>query len=246
MALALVAVASTEAFMAPAAWTSAPASNRAVAKSGLSSLSMKVFDWKRRAEYAADPRVGDLAEGKYGVLGNLQPAPGSKKGKNRKGRGIAAGQGATCGFGMRGQKSRSGKPTRAGFEGGQMPLYRRLPKLVGKGKGRDGHQKANFGLVPLSVLNKCADNSEVTYESCLAAGHMTKLHIKKGTSVLRGKQLVKVIGCNDENREPVKLSAKGLTVKAHAFTASAVEQIQASGGKCVLLNPVTGEDLKMD
>lgn len=55
-----------------------------------------------------------------------------------------------------------------------------------------------------------------------------------------------VVGCNDENREPVKLTAKGLTVKAHAFTASAVEQIQANGGKCVLLNPVTGEDLKMD
>jgi hypothetical protein len=50
---------------------------------------------------------------------------------------------------------------RAGFEGGQMPLYRRLPKLVGKGLGRDGHQKANFGLLKLSVLNKCADNSEV-------------------------------------------------------------------------------------
>ena len=246
MALALVAAASTEAFMAPAAWSSAPVSNRAVAKSGLSSLQMKVFDWKKRAALAADPSVGQLSEGKYGILGNLAPAPGSKKPKNRKGRGIAAGQGATCGFGMRGQKSRSGRPTRAGFEGGQMPLYRRLPKLVGKGLGRDGHQKANFGLLKLSVLNKCADNSEVSYETCLEAGHMTKLKIKKGTSVMRGKQLVKVIGCNDENREPVKLTAKGLTVKAHAFTASAVEQIQANGGKCVLLNPVTGEDLKMD
>lgn len=232
--------------MSPAAWTSAPASNRAVAKSGLTSLQMKVFDWKKRAALAADPSVGMLSEGKYGILGNLAPAPGSKKGKTRKGRGIAAGQGATCGFGMRGQKSRSGRPTRAGFEGGQMPLYRRLPKRVGKGMGRDGHEKANFGLLNLAVLNKCADNSEVTYESCLEAGHMTKLHIKKGPTVLRGKQLVKIIGCNDENREPVKLSAKGLTVKAHAFTASAVEQIQANGGKCVLLNPVTGEDLKMD
>ena len=59
-------------------------------------------------------------------------------------------------------------------------------------------------------------------------------------------EMEQVIGCNDENREPVKLTAKGLTVKAHAFTASAVEQIQANGGKCVLLNPVTGEDLQMD
>jgi len=85
----------------------------------------------------SDPHA--LPHKQYGILGNLQPAPGSKKGKNRKGRGIAAGQGATCGFGMRGQKSRSGAPTRPGFEGGQMPLYRRLPKLVGKGKGRDGY-----------------------------------------------------------------------------------------------------------
>lgn len=54
------------------------------------------------------------------------------------------------------------------------------------------HEKANFGLLNLAVLNKCADDSEVTYESCLAAGHMTKLHIKKGPTVLRGKQLVKV------------------------------------------------------
>ena len=166
------------------------------------------------------------------------------------------------------------------------------------------HQKANYGLLNLAVLNKCADNSEVSYETCLEAGHMNKLHIKKGPTILRGKQMVpcprsvffcvflsgtlslppplsllcqsvclsvclsvsqsgclsacaslsvttcgmqvKVIGCNDENREPVKLTAKGLTVKAHAFTASAVEQIQANGGKCVLLNPVTGQDLDMD
>ena len=62
-------------------------------------------------------------------LDNLQPQPGARRRKTRKGRGIAAGQGASCGFGMRGQKSRSGRPTRPGFEGGQMPLYRRVPKL---------------------------------------------------------------------------------------------------------------------
>jgi len=246
LALALVAAAGTEAFMAPASLSGLASSNRVAVKSGLNALEMKVFDWKKRAALAADPAVGQLSEGKYGLLGNLAPAPGSKRPKTRKGRGISAGQGATCGFGMRGQKSRSGRPTRAGFEGGQMPLYRRLPKIVGKGVGRDGHQKANYGLLNLAVLNKCADNSEVSYETCLEAGHMNKLHIKKGPTILRGKQMVKVIGCNDENREPVKLTAKGLTVKAHAFTASAVEQIQANGGKCVLLNPVTGQDLDMD
>lgn len=61
-----------------------------------------------------------------------------------------------------------------GFEGGQMPLYRRLPKYVGRPMG-PGHHKTNYGLIKLSVLNKCDANSEVTYESCLAAGHMTKV-----------------------------------------------------------------------
>ena len=63
------------------------------------------------------------------TLETLQSNKGSRRKKMRKGRGIAAGQGASCGFGMRGQKSRSGRPTRPGFEGGQMPLYRRVPKL---------------------------------------------------------------------------------------------------------------------
>lgn len=64
-------------------------------------------------------------------LNNLGPQPGSKKNAKRKGRGHSAGQGGSCGFGMRGQKSRSGPGVRKGFEGGQMPLYRRIPKLRG-------------------------------------------------------------------------------------------------------------------
>lgn len=64
-------------------------------------------------------------------LDNLGPQPGSRKKAKRKGRGHAAGQGGSCGFGMRGQKSRSGPGVMRGFEGGQMPLYRRLPKLRG-------------------------------------------------------------------------------------------------------------------
>jgi len=220
---------------------SAPALSRA--QGALSGLSMKVFDWKKRDARAENPDVGIATAGEFGFLGNLSPAPGAHKKKTRKGRGIAAGQGATCGFGMRGQKSRSGRPTRPGFEGGQMPLYRRLPKYVGRPMG-PGHTKANYGLLKLAVLNKFSEGSEVTYASALEAGHMTKLKISKGCSVIRGKQLVKVIGCNDENGEPVTLGVKGLTVKAHAFTASAVEQIQAAGGTCVLLNPVTGAPIE--
>lgn len=72
-------------------------------------------------------------------LDNLGPQPGSRKKQKRKGRGHAAGQGGSCGFGMRGQKSRSGPGVRRGFEGGQMPLYRRLPKLRGIAGGNQNH-----------------------------------------------------------------------------------------------------------
>eukprot|EP00529_Nitzschia_sp_RCC80_P042145 CAMPEP_0113488196 /NCGR_PEP_ID=MMETSP0014_2-20120614/25893_1 /TAXON_ID=2857 /ORGANISM="Nitzschia sp." /LENGTH=141 /DNA_ID=CAMNT_0000381903 /DNA_START=109 /DNA_END=530 /DNA_ORIENTATION=+ /assembly_acc=CAM_ASM_000159 len=102
-----------------------------------SSLSMKLYDWKRRE--ADETAINDLDNYEF-TVDSLKPAPGSRKAKTRKGRGISAGQGATCGFGMRGQKSRSGRPTRAGFEGGQNPLYRRLPKFQGKPLG-PGHTK---------------------------------------------------------------------------------------------------------
>ena len=79
----------------------------------------------------------------------LQANKGSRRKKMRKGRGIAAGQGASCGFGMRGQKSRSGRPTRPGFEGGQMPLYRRVPKL----KHFPIVNQKNFTVLNVSSLN---------------------------------------------------------------------------------------------
>ena len=97
----------------------APAVVRAPAQTA---MQMKLYDWKRR-EAAEDASVGATEF----RVDNIKPAPGATKRKMRKGRGISAGQGATCGFGMRGQKSRSGRPMRAGFEGGQTPLYRRLP-----------------------------------------------------------------------------------------------------------------------
>merc|ERR1712147_285704 len=104
---------------------------------------------------------------------NLKYAPGSRPDKMRKGRGIAAGQGATCGFGMRGQKSRSGRPTRPGFEGGQIPLYRRMPKWVGRPMG-PGHSKTEYALIKFDPLNECDENAEVSYDSMLEAGVMTK------------------------------------------------------------------------
>ena len=120
-----------------------------------SSLSMKLFDWKRRD--ADESAINDVDNFEF-ALDNLRPAPGSRQRKKRKGRGIAAGQGATCGFGMRGQKARSGRPTRAGFEGGQNPLYRALPKFVGRPTG-PGHTKTIYNTIKLDELNGVASGS---------------------------------------------------------------------------------------
>ena len=116
---------------------------------------MKVFDWKRRE--ADESAINDLDNFEF-TMDNLKPAPGSRPKKTRKGRGISAGQGATCGFGMRGQKARSGRPTRAGFEGGQQPLYRRLPKFVGKPLG-PGHKRKIYNIIKLDQLNDVAPGS---------------------------------------------------------------------------------------
>ncbi len=93
-------------------------------------------------------------------LESLQSNQGSRRKKMRKGRGIAAGQGASCGFGMRGQKSRSGRPTRPGFEGGQMPLYRRVPKL----KHFPIVNQKNFTVLNVSSLNSLKDGTVVNLD----------------------------------------------------------------------------------
>jgi len=169
-----------------------------------------VYDWKTRGVAAPSKESLDLS--------NLQVAPGSHKGKTRKGRGISAGQGATCGFGTRGQKSRSGRSVRPGFEGGQIPLYRRLPKFVGRPMG-PGHSKTEYGIVKLNVLNACAEGSTVDYAS-----------LQEQRLVSKSKYtLKKVVG------GPEDYTAKGLTVKAHAFTTSARAAIEGNGGTCVVL-----------
>ena len=127
-----------------------------------STLSMKLFDWKRRQ--SDETNINDVENFAF-TLDTLRPAPGSRHRKKRKGRGIAAGQGATCGFGMRGQKSRGGNPTRPGFEGGQTPLYRRLPKFVGKPMG-PGYSKTVYNLIKLEELNSVPSGSICTCKYC--------------------------------------------------------------------------------
>ena len=146
-------------------------------------------------------------------LDSLKPNKGARRRKLRKGRGIAAGQGASCGFGMRGQKSRSGRPTRPGFEGGQMPLYRRVPKLQ---HFPLVHQK-HFTVLHVSALNSVKDGNTVNLDSLVKEGIVTS-----------PKHPLKILGNGD-------LSVK-LTVQAAAFTASARTKIEAAGGSCEILD----------
>ncbi|WP_411871304.1 50S ribosomal protein L15 [Vulcanococcus limneticus] len=140
-------------------------------------------------------------------LQSLKPQTGARRRKLRKGRGIAAGQGASCGFGMRGQKSRSGRPTRPGFEGGQMPLYRRVPKL----KHFTLINPKNYTVINVGRLADLKAGSTVNIDTLVKEGLVTS-----------PKHPLKVLG-NGE------LSVK-LTVQAAAFTASARAKIEAAGG----------------
>jgi large subunit ribosomal protein L15 len=142
-------------------------------------------------------------------LQSLSPQKGARRRKLRKGRGIAAGQGASCGFGMRGQKSRSGRPTRPGFEGGQMPLYRRVPKL----KHFTVINPKNYTVINVAKLSELKSGSTVNIDTLVKDGLVTN-----------PKAPLKVLG-NGE------LSVK-LTVQAAAFTASARQKIEAAGGTC--------------
>jgi large subunit ribosomal protein L15 len=142
-------------------------------------------------------------------LQTLKPQAGSRRRKLRKGRGIAAGQGASCGFGMRGQKSRSGRPTRPGFEGGQMPLYRRVPKL----KHFTVINPKNYTVINVARLAELKAGSTVNIDTLVKDGLVTN-----------PKHPLKVLGNGD-------LSVK-LTVQAAAFTASARQKIEAAGGTC--------------
>ena len=140
-------------------------------------------------------------------LDSLQANKGSRRKKMRKGRGIAAGQGASCGFGMRGQKSRSGRPTRPGFEGGQMPLYRRVPKL----KHFPIVNQKNFTVLNVSSLNELKEGTVVNLDSLVKEGILTK-----------PKNPLKILGNGN-------LEVK-LTIQAAAFTRSAKKKIEEAGG----------------
>jgi len=158
-------------------------------------------------------------------LHNLSPLPGSRQKKKRIGRGYGAGQGGSCGAGMRGQKARSGPGVRPGFEGGQTPMYRRFPKLKGiaggMSAGRPKFVTVNVGDLSAAVAAKKLDaGAEITIDALKSAG------VIKATGYYRNLPL-KVLGEGDVS--------EGLKVKASAFSASALEKLAAAGGSAEVL-----------
>lgn len=139
-------------------------------------------------------------------LHELKPAPGARKKPTRKGRGIGSGLGKTAGRGHKGQNSRTGGGVRPGFEGGQMPLQRRLPK-----RGFTNIFKKDIIAINIDDLNRFENGAVVTPELLIEAGVIKK--IADGVKVLGNGEL-----------------EKSLTVKAHAFSKSAAEKIAAAGG----------------
>ena len=144
-------------------------------------------------------------------LSNLRPAAGSvHKNSFRKGRGHGSGNGKTAGYGHKGQKARSGAP-RPGFEGGQMPLYRRLPK-----RGFTNRNRVEYAGINVSSLNRFEDGAVVDIQALL-----DQKVIKEtlgGVKILGGGEL-----------------SKKLTVKANAFSESAKSKIEACGGTCEVI-----------
>ena len=140
-------------------------------------------------------------------LHELKPAEGARKKEVRIGRGVGSGNGKTSGKGHKGQKARSGGGVRPGFEGGQMPLYRRLPK-----RGFKNIWRKEYAEVNVKTLNRFDDGAEVDAVALVETGILK--------NVLDG---IKILGDGE--------LTKKLTVKAQKFTKSAIQKIEAAGGK---------------
>ena len=145
-------------------------------------------------------------------LHELKPVEGARHYKKRVGRGTGSGMGKTATRGHKGQNARSGGGVRPGFEGGQMPLYRRIPK-----RGFKNVWAMKYSEINVSTLNKFEDGAEVTPELLKASGLIKKL--EDGVSVMGNGEIT-----------------KKLTVSAHRFTKTAKEKIEKAGGKVIVLD----------
>ena len=140
-------------------------------------------------------------------LHELKPAEGSRSTRNRVGRGIGSGNGKTAGRGHKGQNARSGGGVRPGFEGGQNPLFRRLPK-----RGFTNINRKEYAIVNLDTLNRFEEGTEITPALLIETGVVSS-----------EKSGIKILGNGTLNKK--------LTVKAHKFSATAKEAIENAGGQ---------------
>jgi large subunit ribosomal protein L15 len=154
-------------------------------------------------------------------LHDLKPRPGARHRRKRLGQGESSGHGKTSGRGGKGQTARSGSSIRIGFEGGQMPLIRRIPK---RGFNNKRHE-TRYLAVNLESLNQFEEGARVDENSLRTSG------LANGHS-----ELIKILGDGDLTRK--------LTVSAHAFSASARAKIEAKGGKCEVIALKTAEKKK--
>ncbi len=145
-------------------------------------------------------------------LFELIPKKGSRKRPKRRGCGTGSGHGKTSGRGHKGQKARSGRKPRLGFEGGQMPLIRRVPK-----RGFTSKFKKAFQIVNLEILNRFPDNSVVSPEV-----------LKQENIVKKSEIPIKILGDGNLKR--------ALKIKAHAFSLSAVKKIESAGGSTEVIS----------
>ena len=146
-------------------------------------------------------------------LNELKPAPGATRSRKRVGRGNASGHGGTCGRGHKGQKSRSGGSIPAWFEGGQMPLVRRLPK---RGPRRTGHKRFEYDVINVQTLNLFEDDTVVSPQTLREAG-----------LIKRKNALIKILGDGELEKQ--------LKVQAHRFSKAAIEKIESKGGTAEVL-----------
>ena len=146
-------------------------------------------------------------------LNNLQPAKGSVKHSKRVGRGAGSGKGGTATRGNKGAKSRSGYHQKVGFEGGQMPIYRRLPKF-----GFKNINRVEYVGINIDVLNTLAETKNITDFN---------VEVFKQNGLISGKDRIKILGRGE--------LSKAVNVTAHAFTATAKQAIEAKGGVATVI-----------
>ena len=152
-----------------------------------------------------------MAENKKIGLDSLRPTPGSRSSRKRVGRGHGSGRGKTSGRGHKGQKSRSGASIPAWFEGGQMPLYRRVPK-----RGFKSLNKKEFQVVNLAAIADL-DGAEIGPEELKAVGLISSV-----------RKPVKILGVGTPGR--------AVAIRAHAFSAAARRKLEAEGGRAELID----------